>query len=108
VLAWLAFQMPGATGTTPSGRVLDRLERAVKTPLPGVPAPQVSRPNQLWVPDRYVVRPDGVILHVPAHWERSISSTEVYAPPLVACPTVGECVLVPAGTRPPADVRPGP
>jgi hypothetical protein len=104
-LAWLAFQAPG---TTPAGRILDRLEQAVKAPLPGAPARPVSRPEQVWVPDRYVVRPDGVVLHVPAHWERPISSTEVYAPPLVACPAAGPCVLVPAGPRPPIEVRPGP
>jgi hypothetical protein len=95
--------------STPSGRVFDQLENAVKTPLPGVPAPQVSRPDRIWVPDRYVVRPDGLILHVPAHWERPLSSTEVYVPPLIACPTVaGECVMVPAGPRAPVEVRPGP
>ena len=100
--------MSGTAGTTPSGRVLDRLEQAVKAPLPEIPAPQISRPDRVWVPDRYVVRPDGVLLHVPAHWESPISSTEVYAPPLVVCPAVGPCVLVPAGTRAPVNVRPGP
>jgi hypothetical protein len=119
VLTWLVFQATGGGTTpggritpggrpTPGGRVLDQLENAVKTPLPGVPAPQVTRPDRIWVPDRYVVRPDGVLLHVPAHWERPISTTEVYVPPLIACPTAGECVMVPAGPRPPVEVRPGP
>jgi hypothetical protein len=105
---------PGGRGTpgvrsTPSGRVFDQLEKAVKTPLPGAPPPQVSRPDRIWVPDRYVVRPDGLIFHVPAHWERPLSSTEVYVPPLTACPTVGgDCITVPPGPRPPVEVRPGP
>jgi hypothetical protein len=105
-LAWLAFQVTGST--TPAGPILDRLQQAVTRPLPAAPAPVVPRPDQVWVPDRYVVGPHGSRLHVPAHWERSLSTGEAFVPPLVACSATGECVLVPAGRRPPADVRLGP
>src|SRR5262245_17529042 len=119
VLAWLVVQATGGATpgvrmtpgvrSTPSGRVFDQLENAVKAPLRGVPAPQVSRPDRIWVPDRYVVRADGLIVHVPAPWERPLSTTDGCVPPLPACPTVGgACDVAPAGPRPPVEVRPGP
>lgn len=104
-MAWLAFQ---AGGTTPGARVLDRLEQAVTRPLPAVPAPQVTPPDRVWVPDRYLPGAAGTV-HVPGHWEQRITDREVYVPPLVACPTgSGECVLVPAGRRPSAYTRQAP
>ncbi|MGH7325143.1 MAG: hypothetical protein ACREJ9_10920 [Candidatus Rokuibacteriota bacterium] len=105
VMAWLAFPL---AGTTPGARVLDRLEQAVTRPLPAAPAPEVRRPDRVWVPDRYVPAPAG-LLHVPGHWEQRLTGGDVHVPPLIVCGTgTGECVLVPAGTRPPADIRQGP
>jgi hypothetical protein len=103
-VGWLAFH---GGAVTPGGAVLDRLEQSVRRPLPAAPARPVSRPDRVWVPDRYVARPDGTVLHVPAHWERLLDG-EVHAPPLVACSASGECVLVPAGRRPPPERRLGP
>jgi hypothetical protein len=62
----------------------------------------------VWVPDRHVPRPDGAVLHVPGHWERRLSPREVRVPTLIACTPTGDCALVPAATRAPADVREGP
>ena len=104
VLGWLAFHLGGAT---PASKALDQLESSVRRPLPAVPQPEVQRPDRVWVPDRYIDRPGG-IAHVPGHWEQRISDHEVLAPPLTVCDTGGRCTLVPAGVRPPADVRRGP
>lgn len=102
---WLAVH---AGATTPAGPYLDRLQQAVTRPLPSVAEREVPRAPRVWVPDRYVPRPDGAVVHVPGHWERPVSAGEVHVPPLVVCTMAGECALVPAATRPPADVRVGP
>lgn len=101
VLTWLAFHVGGPT---PASRVLDRLESSLARPLPALPQPAEPRPDAVWVPDRRVNLPGGKRALVPGHWERRVSDREVYVPPLVVCPR-GECTLVPAGVRPPADVR---
>lgn len=103
-VALLALQL-GAT--TPGARALDQLERAVKRPPPVVTPSTAPRPDQQWVPDRYIPGPDGVA-HVPGHWERRVSDREVYTPPLVVCPQGGECVLFPGGVRPPMNERQAP
>jgi hypothetical protein len=105
VAAWLAFQLGGAS---PSSRALDQLERAVTRPLPAVPQREVTPPDRVWVPDRYIPGPDGGVAHVPAHWERRVTDREFHVPPLVVCGAGRECVLVPAGVRPPAAERQGP
>ena len=103
VLTWLAFHLGGQT---PASKVLDRLESSVARPLPALPQPEVRRPDSVWVPDRHVPRPGGKRALVPGHWERRVSDREVYAPPLAVCARPGgDCSLVPAGVRPPADVR---
>jgi hypothetical protein len=102
---WLAFHLGAATA---AGPYLDRLQQAVTRPLPSVAEREVPRASRVWVPDRYVPRPDGAVVHVPGHWERPVSAGEAHVPPLVVCTPAGECALVPASTRPPADVRVGP
>lgn len=99
-----------AQGPTLGPRPLDQLDRAVRRPppsLPPAPAPTRPRGEQVWVPDRYVDRPEGTY-HVPGHWERRIDEQQHYVPPLVVCNNLGGCVHVPAGVRPPPEVRQGP
>lgn len=92
----------------PGGRVLDRLVQAVSGPLPRVDPSPIPRDDRLWVPDRYLPTPSG-LLHVPGHWELRISEREVWVPPLIGCrPATGRCVGLPAGIRPAPEARPGP
>jgi hypothetical protein len=106
VAGWL---MAGAVLLAPAGgsRVLDRLVDAVSRPLPRVGAPQVHREDRVWVPDRYLPAPRGLV-HVPGHWELRLSEREVWVPPLIGCrPASGACVTIPAGVRPAPETRPG-
>ena len=110
-LALMALQIGGGVGgRTPSSAAIDSIVRSVTRPLSAPAAPEVVRPDTVYVPNRYVDVPGepGPLL-VPGHWERRISEREYYAPPLPACygPT-GGCLSVPAGVRPPPDSRLGP
>jgi hypothetical protein len=110
-LALMALQIGGGVGgRTPSSTAIDSIVRSVTRPLSVPAAPEVVRPDTVYVPNRYVDVPGepGPLL-VPGHWERRISEREYYAPPLPACygPT-GGCLSVPAGVRPPPDSRLGP
>lgn len=102
---WLTVH---AGALTPGGPVLDRLQEAVTRPLPSVAEREPPRADRVWVPDRYVPRPDGALVHVPGHWERPLPARQVHVPPLFACTAAGACTVVPAGVRPPADERTGP
>ncbi len=97
-------------GGTPGSKAVEEIERSVTRPVPGAPPPAVSRPDTVWVPDRIIRDPvHGAMLQVPGHWERRLSEREVYVPPLTVCNAVsGDCTTVPAGVRPPAEIRPGP
>jgi hypothetical protein len=100
-------------GTSVGGRPLgpdpiDQLQRSVTRPLPRVDPPPVSRPDRVWVPDRYVTTPRGQQVLVPGHWERYVSPHETHVPPLVACTPAGECKLVPGGVRRAPELRQGP
>src|SRR5262245_6608298 len=109
LLVWggLIFQ-PSITGGSAGSRAVDQINRSVTRPLPSVPPTRVAPSDQVWVPDRYVASSDGLLLHVPAHWERRVNDQEVHTPPVVACPTgSGPCVLVPSGIRPEPEARPG-
>ena len=68
-------------GGTPLGKSIEQLGRSVTRPVPQAPPPTVSRPDSVWVPDRYL--PDSVhgTVLVPGHWERRLSDHEYYAPP---------------------------
>lgn len=100
--AWLVAQLGG--GGTPSSRAIDQIERSVTRPLPSLPPAPPPRSDSVWVPDRYVPGPSGPF-HVPGHWEQSVGPNEVRVPPMVVCTPAGECALVPAGTRVPAEQR---
>lgn len=104
VWAGLGFQPSTSVGS----RAINQLNRSVTRPLPSAPAPKAPARDRVWVPDRYVAGSDGLLLHVPGHWERRINDREVHAPPVVACPPgTGPCVLVPGGIRPEPEARPG-
>jgi hypothetical protein len=109
LLVWGGFIFqPSTTAGTAGSRAVDQINRSVTRPLPAAPAPKVAPSDQVWVPDRYVAGSDGLLLHVPGHWERRVNDQEVHTPPVVACPTgSGPCVLVPSGIRPEPEVRPG-
>ncbi|MGH7391064.1 MAG: hypothetical protein ACREM3_16640 [Candidatus Rokuibacteriota bacterium] len=95
-------------GGTLGPRPIDQLDRAVRQPLPSLPRAPAPRTDTIWVPDRYLDRPEGS-LHVPGHWERRINPQEHYVPPLYVCNrSTGECAQIPAGVRPPPETRPGP
>lgn len=95
-------------GATLGPRPIDQLDRAVRQPLPALPPVQAPRPDAVWVPDRFIDRPDGTF-HVPGHWERPVNAQQRYVPPLTVCKHgSGECTQVPAGVRPLPEVRTGP
>lgn len=103
--AWLVAQLGG--GGTPSSRAIDQIERSVTRPLPSLPPAPPPRSDSVWVPDRYLPGPSG-LFHVPGHWEQTVAPNEVRVPPMVVCTPAGECTLVPAGTRLPAEIRQAP
>jgi len=74
-------------------------------PLP-LPAP----PSERWVPERRLFLPEaGRDVLIPGHYERRISDQQYAVPPLPAYSIGGGgTVTVPAGQRPPADLRQGP
>jgi hypothetical protein len=98
--------VPPIGGTTPSGPVLDRLERSLTRPVPTLPAPTPQPSADLWVPDRIVPVPDqpGGLL-VPGHWERRLSDGQNYVPPLTATTPDGRTVTLPGGVLPPPQER---
>jgi len=99
-----------STGGTLGPRPIDQLDRAVRQPPPSVPRPPAPSPraDMVWVPDRYLDRPEGT-LHVPGHWEQRLSPQEHYVPPLHVCNrSSGECMQVLQGVRPPPEHRTGP
>ena len=86
---------------TPLQRSLDQIQRSVTRPVPQAPAPTVSRPSDVWVPDRFASDPvDGRLVPVPGHWERVLPSGEQYGPPITICGSTGACATIPAGVRP--------
>jgi hypothetical protein len=102
--ALVALQASGG----PAGRsALDRLDRAVRQPLPSLPPARLVPSDRVWVPDRYVDTSAGTF-HVPGHWEQRVNDRETAVPPLVACTAGGRCFLVPAGGRPAPEYRQSP
>ncbi|MGH7306349.1 MAG: hypothetical protein ACRELZ_23960 [Candidatus Rokuibacteriota bacterium] len=94
-------------GTTPGGAIFDGLNRSSTRPVPQTPPPAVRQPDMQWVPDRFVQVPgtDGQIL-VPGHWERRLSDSEVFTPPLTGRSPQGDTTIhFPAGSRPPVHER---
>jgi hypothetical protein len=105
----LGVRAPSSGGTPASG-ALERLERSVTRPAPVAPRSPAPRPDQVWVPDRYVPAPGAPEgLFVPGHWERRLSEREFYVGPLVVCrPGTTDCRTIPAGVRGPVETRDGP
>ncbi len=112
--AWIAGAAPvqaQSQGGLSGGRPPDAIDHAkglATRPYTTLPLP--PPPAQVYVPERRVFLPE---LHrevvVPGHWERRISDQRVDAPSLpVTDPRTGATVTVPAGERPPADLRQGP
>jgi hypothetical protein len=96
-------QGPARGAGDPIGAATGRAMR----PVPG--APPAAAATSVWVPARHVFVPgSGEAVLVPGHYERVISPTQVFVPPLILHPKSGASVTVPAGERPPVDVRQGP
>ncbi len=97
-------------GPTTTSRAVDQINAMSMRPLTVPPPLEVTRPSTVWVPDRYVpVLGESGLVHVPGHWERSVSEHESYAPPTVIWqPEQGKLYSIPAGPRPPANARSGP
>jgi hypothetical protein len=102
-----------AAATARAMRPVPRVGAAPATAAHAVsPLPQTRAappPSAVWVPARHVFIPgSGETVLVPGHYERVISPTQVFVPPLIVQTTGGSSVTVPAGERPPVDVRAGP
>src|SRR2546428_5762657 len=94
--------MPGFPAVGPGDQARDSAMR----PLPSLPPTSVSRPDMVWVPDRFVGVPgSGGQAHIPAHWERRLPAGESYVPPLTGSTAEGQVVPFPGGTYPPAERR---
>ncbi|MBI4588261.1 MAG: hypothetical protein HY725_05445 [Candidatus Rokubacteria bacterium] len=87
---------------------LQQVKALAMRPVPSVPAP--AQPREEWVSERRVWVPGaGGFAIVPGHWERRISATQSSVPPLTIFREDDRRPLaVPAGERPPADLRSGP
>ena len=95
-------------GSVLGPRPIDQLDRAVRQPSPSVGPQPAPRNEMVWVPDRYIDRPEGTF-HVPANYEQRLSPTENYVPPLYVCNVgTGACAQVLPGVRPPPERREGP
>lgn len=91
-------------------RLLDQVRARTKEPVTAMPRPVTPRSDTVWVADRFVPIP-GVpgVVRIPAHWERRISGSESYVPPLVIIdPTEANAHVIPGGVRPSADLRSAP
>jgi hypothetical protein len=89
-------------GTTPGGKIFDRLREQTTRPLPQTPPlPRAPGSDMIWVPERSVRVPgvDGNVM-VPPHWEQRVSEHEVYVPPLTGQTSDGRVIQFPAGPRP--------
>ncbi len=100
----LMLQAGSGTGVS---RAVDSINAASRQPIPTVGPREVTRPDTLWVPDRWIPAPGtGGAALVPGHWERRISDRESYVPPLTTVnPADGSLQVFPAGVRPPAEER---
>ena len=100
----LMLQAGSGTGAS---RAVEQINAASRAPVPTVAPREATRPDMLWVPDRYIpTEGTGGAALVPGHWERRVSDRESYAPPLTAVnPTDGSRTVYPAGVRPPAEER---
>jgi len=78
---------------------------------PPLPPPVSSVPGaDRWVPERQVFAPDlGRVVVVPGHYEQRIND-QLYAVPALPAYEVntGATFMIPAGERPPYDLRSGP
>src|SRR5262245_11083234 len=92
-------------GSVLGPRPIDQLERAVRQAPPSAGPQPAPRNDMVWVPDRYLDRPEGTF-HVPAHYEQRLNPQEHYVPPLYVCNVgTGACAQVAPGVRPPPDLR---
>lgn len=107
-LASLSWLPASAEAGDAMARALQQVKAAAMRSLPSV-APAAA-PREEWVPERRVWVPGlGVFATVPGHWERRISPTQSSVPMLVILREDDRAPLViPAGERPPAEIRSGP
>jgi hypothetical protein len=98
---------PAILGREPD--VIDQARQRALAPIPQAPA-QPSGPADQWVPEQrfYSSQYQREII-VPGHYESRINGQQYAVPTLPGYGTRGELpVVIPGGTRPPADLRPGP
>ena len=100
----LMLQAGGGTGVS---RAVDQINAVSRAPVPAVGPREITRPDGVWVPDRWIPTPGaGGAALVPGHWERRISDRESWVPPLTGVnPADGSRAVYPAGVRPPAGER---
>lgn len=95
-------------GGASTSQIVGRINASTTRPVPTVGPPEVTRPDRVWVPDRYVpIGDQPATALVPGHWERRVSDRELYAPPqAIVNPVDGSIRVVPAGPQPPVEERP--
>jgi hypothetical protein len=105
---------PIAAASARAMRPVPRVEAAAASAAALAASPRLRvgaapEPTLVWVPARHVFVPGtGEAVLVPGHYERVISATQVFVPPLIVHTPSGAVLTVPAGERPPLDVRAGP
>jgi hypothetical protein len=106
VLAGGLAAMPSLGGTTAS-QAVNQITGSATQGLSVPPPPTAARPDQLWVPDRWVPAPGQASpLLVPGHWEQRIDERRSYSPPIIVVdPATGASRVSPAGIKeqPPAE-----
>ncbi|HXJ78190.1 MAG TPA: hypothetical protein VMS64_05855 [Candidatus Methylomirabilis sp.] len=91
---------------------LEQVQEQALRRSPPLPPPVSSAPSgtERWVPERQVFAPDlGRVVVVPGHYEQRIND-QLYAVPALPAYEVntGATFMIPAGERPPYDLRSGP
>jgi hypothetical protein len=89
--------MPSLGGTTAS-QAVNQITGSATQGLAIPPPPSATRPNQLWVPDRWLPVPGQTTpALVPGHWEQRIDERRSYAPPIIVVdPSTGATRVSPA------------
>jgi hypothetical protein len=82
----LAVSPLSPRGTT-TQQAVDQINRSATRPLPTPPPAAVSRPDSVWVPERWGLGD----VRIPGHYERRLPDGSVYVPPVVVTdPRMGE------------------
>src|SRR5262245_60083770 len=82
---------PPRPGPTTTQQAVDQITRSVTRPVPAVPpAPVVTPPSSVWVPEHFTLGD----VKVPGHWQQRLPDGTLYVPPLVVDdPRTGERLI---------------